>query len=320
MKTHEQHYSCPLCMKDNNINFISKNEYILYSCLNCGHVYLTNHNDSKDLYILYQENFYKPGSSARFTKLIENFIYLFRIVRAKSLVNLLPEGKHVILDIGCGRGWTLKFLNQKGWKCTGTQISKPAAEYARKTLGLEIHEKELPDIKFDSEKFDIVTVFHVLEHLQNPIDYINDINRILKPNGFLIIEVPNLSSLCYSIFKLHWFAFALPHHISFFKLEVLNKILKKHGFIIKKISHFSLEYSLFTWLQSGFNLLLNDNDHFFNFLERKYTPSIFRLSSYILLSLPLLLFSLILSIFAAIIKRGDVVRLICIKKNYNSLS
>jgi len=238
----------------------------LYSCNKCGVIftnkYLIKFNP-KDIY----ETYYKNEMASRFGFGIERVIRLFRFFRAFKIFTLYPHAKS-ILDVGSGRGFMLYYLKRyyKYRRAAGTQISKNAIEFSINDLGLEIYDKDLLELSM-GPSFDIITIWHVLEHVVEPEKYIEKIFNLLKDNGKLIIEVPNFNSWTRALTKRYWLSLDLNYHITFFTPESLSLLLKNHGFKIKTIHTYSLEYSAFTSAQSLISLITRTDCLFFQYLQ-----------------------------------------------------
>ena len=97
--------------------------------------------------------------------------------------------------MGCGEGLFLKLAQDDGWQISGTELSPYASKFASRALGTEIYCGQLPQASFADNSFDVVTMWHVLEHLENPKDYLKEIHRVLKPDGLLVLAVPNVNNL-----------------------------------------------------------------------------------------------------------------------------
>jgi SAM-dependent methyltransferase len=234
-------------------------------CQDCDFIFTAreNYSDSRTVY----DSYYREKTGERFNFGIEYIVRAFRFSRALRIKFAAPGAKN-ILDIGSGRGWTLYYL-KKYFGCKtaiGTQISIPAYQFSRGKLKLEIYNQDLLDINF-SDKFDVIGLWHVLEHVPNPEAYVEKIYKLLNNKGILIIEVPNYNSWARKLTQSYWLAWDLKHHLTFFTAPSLSRLLGKYNFKIKKIRTFSLEYSAFTSAQSLTNWLTNSHDYFFKFLQ-----------------------------------------------------
>jgi 2-polyprenyl-3-methyl-5-hydroxy-6-metoxy-1,4-benzoquinol methylase len=256
------------CLHKQRKNILETEKFFLAECLECKLIFLEQKNDANCKTDIY-ENYYKAENGQKFGGMSERAVKFFRFLRAVKIFILNPKNKK-ILDIGSGRGWTLYFLKKyfRYKKTVGTQISVNAYEFSKEKLKLEIFDRDLLDLNFDNNKFDIITLWHVLEHIADPEIYIRKINDLLENRGILLIEVPNYNSWSRKIFSKHWLAMDPKHHRVFFTPDSLKTLLKKYNFRIKKTGTFSLEYSAFTSTQSLLNFITGTDNYFFKWLQR----------------------------------------------------
>ena len=225
-------------------------------CCECNTVFLSHFQVNDDPKVLY-EDYYRNETGGRFNFGVEYVIRIFRFIRAIRIFTIMPWAKS-ILDIGSGRGFTLYYLKKYfGYnKVIGTQLSKNALEFSRKKLGLDIYDKDLLELKLDEKSFDIVTMWHVLEHVKDPERYIEKIYDLLGNKGKLVIEVPNLDSWTAGFTGRYWLGLDMKYHRTFFTASSLSSLLERNNFKIKQIHTFSLEYSTFISVQSIVNKIL----------------------------------------------------------------
>jgi 2-polyprenyl-3-methyl-5-hydroxy-6-metoxy-1,4-benzoquinol methylase len=136
-----------------------------------------------------------------------------------------PGGR--LLDVGCGSGLYLHAFQRLGWEACGVEISAPVAEQARQTLGLRIFTGVLEEARFPDGHFDVVTLLHVLEHLPDPVGTLREVSRILKPEGIVVLAVPNFRSAGALIFRSYWFPLDVPRHLYHFSAHTLWNLLTK---------------------------------------------------------------------------------------------
>lgn len=256
-----------ICKHENSEIILETKEYKLYKCLFCKIIFARKNEqknlNSKKVY----ENYYKKENASRFGSIVELVVKVFRFIRAYKISVLSPNYKS-ILDIGSGRGWMLYFLKKyfKYDRAIGTQIADNAYIFSKEKLKLEIYDKDLLELPLN-DKFDIITILHVLEHVENPEKYVQKIHELLNEKGILFVEVPNFNSWARKLTQRHWLALDLKHHLTFFTPSSLTSILKKYNLETKKIRTFSLEYSTFTSTQSLVNLITNSDSYFFEWLQ-----------------------------------------------------
>ncbi len=284
---------------------------LLHYCNKCGLIFTDPRHDTNGLY----DNYYNE-TAGRFGLGIERVIRIFRFFRAFKIFTIAPHARH-ILDIGSGRGLMLYYLKKyyNYQKAIGVQISKNAAEFSRNKLGLEIYDKDLLELSIDNTRFDIITMWHVLEHLSCPEKYIDKVWHMLGDKGTLVIEVPNFNSWSRPLTKKHWLGLDPDHHLNFFTPGSLSSLLQKHNFNVINIHTFSLEYSLFISIQSLVSLLTNSNHALFRFLQDPRLDSriIFHIFLFVLLS-PICFLINILLYFS---KSGEVLLIVAEKAPRN---
>lgn len=155
------------------------------------------------------------------------------------------------LDIGCGSGAYLLLLKNMGWNVVGADISDNVASEVREA-GIPILTGELKRLKLETGSFDLIAMWHALEHLPSPLETLQEIHRLLADKGTLFIEVPNSASLVTKVFGSDWFAWDLPRHLYHFSPVSLSKMLTRAGFTVVCIRHLSknnLLKSIAYWLE-----------------------------------------------------------------------
>lgn len=241
-----EYVSCKLCGADNTrLLFTAKERdfgteefFNIVRCDKCKLVYINPRPSKEELSKFYPEQYYAfededPGAYARRKKAGEDIL---RFVRYPAQTK---TGGLRILDVGSGKGLFLSVMKELGFESFGVEFSPMAADFASKTYGVNVFHGELEQAKFSNEYFDLVTMWHVLEHLLNPFESLQEIFRILKKNGLLVIAVPNFSSFQARIFRDKWYLLDIPRHLYQFEPRTLKKMLSIAGFKIIKIEHFN---------------------------------------------------------------------------------
>lgn len=300
-----------ICTHNERKNILEAKDFFLFKCFLCELIFLVKKNNTENNPTVYK-NYYKKETGGRFGKPVELIVKSFRFLRALKIFFLQPKNKK-ILDIGSGRGWTLYFLKKyfKYKGAVGTQISENAYRFSKEKLGLEIYKDDLLNLDFNEKKFGIISLWHVLEHIQNPEAYIQKIYATLDDEGLLLIEVPNFNAWSRIISGKYWLSLDPKHHVIFFTPRSLKNLLKKYSFKIEKIKYFSLEYSVFTSTQSIVNLLTKTDNYFFEWLQEKRFN--FKIIFHIFLFAIIFPLSLFFNLVLYFSERGEVINIVAEK-------
>lgn len=145
-----------------------------------------------------------------------------------------------LLDVGCGGGLFGRLLADKGYRVFGLDYSRQAAQVAWSQNDLPAMAGIFPSPPFADRSFAAITMFHVMEHLYDPAQYLQAAWRLLKPGGRLIIQVPNASSWQFLLFGEHWNGLDVPRHLINFRASDLHALLESCDFRIKRTKYFSL--------------------------------------------------------------------------------
>lgn len=228
-----------------------------FKCLSCGMISLYPFPDKNKIQSLYRSGEYRGryqlkemdwigGSKKLSNHLIKRLIKLEKLLKFKGR----------LLDIGAGSGSFLAEAKKRGWQIQGIEIDPCAINYAKRQFNINLFKGELQNLKTPKHFFDIVHMNHVLEHVYNPAELLIKIKSVLKPGGYLIVEVPNevypLSELVqfYLSYITHWHFLAkkflwrkmnlvkLPPslHLFFFDCHSLKRLLNQTGFKIVEIN------------------------------------------------------------------------------------
>ncbi len=136
-----------------------------------------------------------------------------------------------LLDVGAGTGAFASIMQRGGWEVTGLEPDDTARQNAIQKYGLDF---QLPEALYglEPQRFDVVTMWHVLEHVHELHAYLQHCERILKTTGTLLIAVPNYTSLDAGIYREYWAAYDVPRHLYHFSPESMQNLLQQHGFTI----------------------------------------------------------------------------------------
>jgi ubiquinone/menaquinone biosynthesis C-methylase UbiE len=237
------HTTCPLCKSADIAKrfackdmFATGEEFDIIECHSCGLVFTQGVPDEKEIGRYYESPSYISHSNT--SKGLTNKAYhlvrsimLRRKARLIEKLTLLKNGK--LLDYGAGTGYFAKTMTDAGWSVTAIEKSAGARELAKEELGIEIYpEEHLAAI--EDKELDVVTMWHVMEHIQDPDRMWKEIYRILDDTGIAVIAVPNCKSYDAQEYKEYWAAYDVPRHLWHFTPSTIMKWGEKHGFILER--------------------------------------------------------------------------------------
>lgn len=250
-----QKSKCPLCNSHGIFSFESKDflykkseTYRYIQCTNCSAIYQDPMPTTAEISSFYPDDYsaYHEVSIPKrqgFTRLatlrykyhythlnvpppfmllvpfISSFLY-------RNAIHFVPDGRG--LDIGCGNGQFIINMNSLGWQFEGVEFNPLGVKVCRKA-GLKVFHGELHAAKFEDNTFDLVSARHLIEHIPDPNRFINEIARILKKKGRLIIDTPNSEALGRNWFGTYWFANEVPRHLILFNPKNLTLLIERHG-------------------------------------------------------------------------------------------
>jgi predicted SAM-dependent methyltransferase len=175
---------------------------------------------------------------------------------------------------------------------------------------------EVPD-----ESYDVITIFHVLEHMQDPAAVVRTCRRLLKKHGLLVIAVPNLSSLQAALGKSNWFHLDVPYHLYHFTLSGIQRLLLDNSMKIFRVQHFDFEQNIFGWLQTLLNMSGIKTNLLYSLLKKpelrrtELTAARGRDIVFTLLLGPIYLpLSVALSLLESVTKRGGTIHIYSFKQ------
>lgn len=233
---------CPWCGSDKaQINlwlrdeFLTKEDFHICECLNCGLLYTMPRPDKDKIGAYYKsEEYYshQENNKGFIPKIYESVKSINLKHKYKLATRGLRNGK--LLDIGCGVGDFLHSAELNGWECMGVEPSEDAKAIARKRMNAKLISS------FDLESipnayFDVITMWHVLEHVDDLKWQINQLHRLIKPDGRVVIALPNYQSYDGQYYKELWAAYDVPRHLNHFNRTTLTKIFKTSGLELVKM-------------------------------------------------------------------------------------
>ncbi|MTI26858.1 class I SAM-dependent methyltransferase, partial [Fulvivirga kasyanovii] len=213
--------TCPLCDSGHFNNYltckdytVSGEEFNLVTCTNCSFTFTNPRPKAEDLSQYYQSQDYISHSNKSNSPV--NIIYKiarnFTLKKKVALINSLNK-KGSMLDIGCGTGHFISACKEDGWAINGVEPDENARKMATDKTAINIS-ADIKDV--EQTEFDVITMWHVLEHIPNLNDFMQILAHKLKETGKLIVAVPNYKSHDAQYYKQYWAAYDVPRHLYHF--------------------------------------------------------------------------------------------------------
>jgi 2-polyprenyl-3-methyl-5-hydroxy-6-metoxy-1,4-benzoquinol methylase len=210
--------------------------YRVVQCADCGLAYVDPIPDMKALHRHYDQDYYAEWIFSQRKKRERMWARRLKYIERMT-------GKGRLLDVGCGEGLFLETAQRNGWQIYGTDVSLYATEFASRRLGQRVFCGEIWDVPLPVQSFDVVTLWHVLEHTTAPMRTLQEVRRVLKPGGLLVLAVPNLNDrfmqAAYWLVKRRKPRLFSIHdkeiHLFHFSVRGLRSLFAKTGFTCLKI-------------------------------------------------------------------------------------
>ena len=243
MKHHlEKISSCQICKGTSFKDFlrvidhnVSGDSFNISECSRCGFRFTNPRPKEETIGRYYKSNNYISHSSSK-KGLINKIYHIVRNYQFKKKTDLITSRietyEKKVLDIGCGTGDFINYLTEKGWVAAGIETDSGA----RKIAAEKNHQRVFENIeKLNGEKFDVITMWHVLEHVYDLNTFLKSIYTLLNDKGLLVVGVPNNASYDAEFYKENWYAYDPPIHLSHFRIKNISELAKTHNFKIKNI-------------------------------------------------------------------------------------
>ena len=188
---------------------------------------------------------------------------LFTLQRARSVEAAKPTGR--LLDYGAGSGAFARFMAGRGFEAVG--LEPYSLGTTLEETNLRLVRAPLAQVKESLGKFDVVTMWHVLEHLETPVQLLAELRTMLAPGGVLIVSVPNFASWQAELFKGGWFHLDPPRHLLQFEPSTLTDCLRRAGFAVTEQVPFLPEYGTSGWIQSALNRVLPHQNFLYEWVK-----------------------------------------------------
>ncbi|MCF0075621.1 class I SAM-dependent methyltransferase [Dyadobacter sp. CY261] len=234
---------CPVCQQSSFSNYlnvedhtVSHKEFTIQQCNSCYFLFTNPRPSEEQIGAFYESQDYisHHDEAKDLMSKVYTSVRNHTVEQKVKLINSLIPTKGTLLDIGCGTGAFLGAVKQNGWKTFGTEPDSGAREVASKRVGATVFENIAEDT-LRAQQYDIITMWHVLEHVHKLNETIEWVERQLKPNGRIIIAVPNPQSFDAAKYGRFWAAYDVPRHLYHFTRATMKNLMHRHGLTVKKI-------------------------------------------------------------------------------------
>jgi len=249
---------CILCDSDDNFTstitvsdrFCPSEKYTIQKC-KCGMVLLNPRPDSKEIHKHYEKSNYDPQT--RNSSLLSFFYGAAQIINNRNKRGLIYKyfKKGSLLDYGGGDGQFQAYMSKNYWD---VDIYEPYLKH-------DSISEDLQD-KTRNKYYDVVTMFHSLEHIHDIHNSLQNVKKVMKDQGILVIAVPNYDAYEKPFFKEDWIAYDAPRHLYHFDSNSIDRLLKKNGFELKE------SYPMY--LDTFYNIIMSTNNKFRSIMKIIY--------------------------------------------------
>ncbi|TMF26161.1 MAG: class I SAM-dependent methyltransferase [Chloroflexi bacterium] len=227
------------------VDYVTGDSFAIVQCHVCGFGVTEPLPGSLDRYY--------PTRYRRFNALAARVLHGLYLRRVDGWLRRLPP-TGLALEVGAGTGWMLRALRERGWRALGNERSLEAALAARAAAGVPIFVGDLGAVR-PAPALDLVIMFHVLEHLADPLAELRAVARRLRPGGALVLGLPNIASWQARLAGRHWMHLDVPRHLCHFTPDSIERALAVSGYRMTRIDFRSYEHDPFGWVQSTLDRL-----------------------------------------------------------------
>jgi 2-polyprenyl-3-methyl-5-hydroxy-6-metoxy-1,4-benzoquinol methylase len=222
--------SCILCGNSRRAKLFRQEKWQVLRCLDCGLAVLDPRPDKAELAELYRQSYFADQYDSGFK------------IGSPELARRLSQEKHRLrffrsfqrhgrlLDMGCGMGYFLLAAKNWGYAVEGLDISDDSSTYVRNELNIKVSTGMIGEIDYEESSFDVITMWHFLEHTSDPRECLEKASHWLKDGGLLVVDVPNYEGTDARLTWTDWTGWQLPYHFYHFTPKTLCALLARHGF------------------------------------------------------------------------------------------
>ncbi len=251
----QEQIACPLCgsssdrlvLEARDLLFARPGRYRLVQCEDCNLKYVNPRPTPEALNHHYPDQYYEIGIQDNAPSLLQPFIRAFsdgiskrRVGYLEGVVGRIARDAR-ILDVGCGTNLLLNYIKRaRGCEGVGLDFNPKVVQYVREKVNMPIVHGTLQDADFQQGQFDLVTMMEYLEHEPDSRSVLLQAHRVIRPNGHLALELPDIEGIPAKIFGSLWWNLDLPRHLIFYTPTTLRQMLAECGFELLIVKRFTL--------------------------------------------------------------------------------
>lgn len=249
---------CPLCKSGHFLNHseitdyaVSNEVFILCKCSNCQLLFTNPRPSENDIgpYYNFSEYYSHEDKAKNITQWIYQKVRNYSISKKVESIAVLKETGN-LLDYGCGTGEFLNAAKNKGWKVAGVEPNEKARNQANLKLKNKV-KTSVHELKKDAN-FDIITLYHVLEHIHELRKTVKKLINHLESSGYIIIAVPNHESWDSKSYGKHWAGWDVPRHLYHFNQQSMESFKREFGLELKEVRPMKFDSFYVSLLSEGY--------------------------------------------------------------------
>lgn len=215
---------CPVCGSRSQRRWRRMDGWMLRRCRECELIFVSPRPTPAELDAMYSREYFETFD-------MKQTVDEAGIARQSERVHIVKQfardGR--LLDVGCGNGYFLEAARRSGFQVQGLDVSDWAARYCRETFGIDVVACDVHAADFPQGAFDVVTLWHNLEHQRYPVDTLGRVAGWLAPGGVVVLRVPNIRSFDAISLRARWHGLSLPYHLVHFTPDILREAFRHAG-------------------------------------------------------------------------------------------
>jgi SAM-dependent methyltransferase len=241
--------ACPVCsgtefnlVTEARDWLVTKEGFSIYSCTQCGFRFTQDAPDASSVGRYYDDEKYVEHSDSSKGLIFTIYHQARKLMLSQKhrMLQKISKGKS-LLDVGSGSGYFLNYMQNRGYDCLGVEISENARRLSQDKLSVQsVHPDKLINKEIPAG-FDLITLWHVFEHVYTYDEYFDAFDSLLSEGGRLVIAMPNFHCLEESYYGKHWNGYDVPRHLWHFDIKTFSRFAKARGFEVEKTMRLPLD-------------------------------------------------------------------------------